>query len=166
MNAYMGRFLDRKHLLRDFVPHIDHGIQNIRYTELQDDFNSKHTAPTIPSNHPLKCFYEQFAMIYTRNIFNAVVKDINGENSYNPQCMLFALNKFHFGDIQHQVRFFPSENSFKCTCLLFETNGILSRHIFTAMKHLNINRVPPSLFKNYWRKDVKIYHISTSIDQL
>ena len=57
MNSYMRRFLESKHLLQDFVPHIDQGIQNIRYTKLQDDFMSKHTTVLIPSNHPLKCFF-------------------------------------------------------------------------------------------------------------
>ena len=60
MNAYMGRFLDRKHLLRDFVSHIDHGTQNIGYAELQDDL--------ILSTRPLLFHLTIISSVFMNNL--------------------------------------------------------------------------------------------------
>ena len=68
----------RKNFLRDFVSHVNVPVQNIRHTEMQDDFTSKHSEPLIPSSDMLSVYYEQSAII--RNIYNKICKEIEEKN--------------------------------------------------------------------------------------
>lgn len=163
MSSYMRPFIESKHLMRDFVCQIDAGIQNIRHTEMHDDFTSRHTSPQIPESDPLNPYNRQVASKLTRAIYNLVAKEICCQNAYSVtscdsinDCKIFKLSKFGFGEVRDQVRFSAAQNHLWCTCFLFETDGIPCCHIFAVMKHLSILHIPDSLMKSRWRQDAKM----------
>lgn len=151
MISYMKHFPHGKHLMCNFASQTGTGIQNIRHTELQDDFSTKHIDPLIPAPHLLSPYYQQVAAIYTRAIYKLVANEISGHTAYSisgsdhtREYRIFRLSKFRFGETCHQVRYSNLDNKYWCGCMLFETEGIPCHRIFVVMKHLSILHIPAS----------------------
>ncbi|KAF4358478.1 hypothetical protein G4B88_020156 [Cannabis sativa] len=68
---------------------------------------------------------------------------------------LFSLARFQYGTIRHRVLYNKEKNELNCSCLLFESDGIPSKHIWCVMKSLDIRVIPESLILTRWRKDIK-----------
>ncbi|KAM6541813.1 hypothetical protein CsatB_006260 [Cannabis sativa] len=160
-NSYLNQFLSSKLKLRDFIGQIDNALQKIRHNELEDDFKSNHSSPHIPRD-VLSVYHEQFATYYTRNMYDKVAEQIKDSLFYKAKeidrttdSREFYLERFPTGLVRHSVTLNEINNHMKCTCLLFETDGIACRHLFAVMKNENIQLIPPSLIKDRWRKDAK-----------
>ena len=122
----------------------------MRHNELQSDYTSKHTWPEFPSsNDVMRTFYEYVSEIYTRQMYNKVVEEVNKENAYSVthhadhgDYFLYILRKFRHGEIRHKVQRYVINNHLKSTCLLFNTNGYPCIHIWAIMKHVDIRVIP------------------------
>ncbi|XP_062085328.1 protein FAR1-RELATED SEQUENCE 5-like [Humulus lupulus] len=82
INSYLSHFLTRKLKLRDLVGQVDKAIQSIRHTEREDEFISNHSTPQLPSNI-LRQYYEQVALILTRNMYKKVEEQITSALAYS-----------------------------------------------------------------------------------
>lgn len=55
-----------------------------------------------------------------------------------------------------QVKIFPNEEIYKCTCLVFEQYGILCRHILCVMKSNFVKNIPSKYMLRRWQKSIII----------
>ncbi|KAL5556305.1 hypothetical protein UlMin_038541 [Ulmus minor] len=162
INSYLKNFVNCKLPLREFIRHVDIALWNIRQTEKYNDFISFNTEPPYPPDAPLISYMKQFGSSYTRQLYHIVKLEINMESRYivighelEAQSNTFKLRKFRFPDSDYTVIHSPSDNHLQCNCLQFESNGIPCRHIFTVMKHIDLQNVPHSLITRRFTKRAK-----------
>ncbi|CAI9777762.1 unnamed protein product [Fraxinus pennsylvanica] len=69
-------------------------------------------------------------------------------------------------EVSHSVYFNEAECDVKCSCGLFETRGILCRHVFATLKVNRVRTLPDKYILDRWRKDIKRKYtlISSSYD--
>ncbi|XP_062113927.1 protein FAR-RED ELONGATED HYPOCOTYL 3-like [Humulus lupulus] len=158
MKFFLKRFLIKRYSLREFVTAIDIGVTNLRRTENENDYLSKHTIPQIPPrSEALRTYYEQCAKFYTRAMYDKVVKQIKKENGYfisshegHLNCTIFGVGNFRDGQKRYRVTHTLGMDHFTCSCLFYETNGYPCRHIWAVMKSCCVRIIPNSLLLKQW----------------
>ncbi|XP_024024889.1 protein FAR1-RELATED SEQUENCE 5-like [Morus notabilis] len=163
MNRTIKQFLDSTKSLTDFVSLVDHTINKLRHKDLQDDFSTRHSIPSLRHADILNPYYQHAASLFTRRIYTKKVShEIKLIHAYTVRqvdeidgYINFSIIKFPNEDSEHNVIRRISDSHITCNCLLFETDGYLCRHIFSVLKFLNITRIPDSLVLSRWAVHAK-----------
>ncbi|KAL5547093.1 hypothetical protein UlMin_006780 [Ulmus minor] len=168
MNAFLKRFLDEKLPLWRALQHCEHGLAALRYGELGKHAADKLSTPVLKRTS-MSEIEEQFASIYTRNMFLEVRNQITRSEKYN----VIRHHKLKASDIctiekylskdhpKRKVTFKRIEREMSCDCYWLETKGIPCRHVFAAMKHLHLLDIPRNIIKNRWLKECKDIYLSS-----
>jgi zinc finger SWIM domain-containing protein 3 len=159
--------LGRTMRLCDVLPRVDKTIARMRDRVLEDDCRSINSDPVIGSH--LRCMQEQIAEIFTHDIFLLMKDQIrfeskfviydrydNQQDSTGSRIYLSQYNKPERRWVVSYNNNNPSNALLKCSCNLFESDGIPCCHIFAVMKSLMITTFPKSLVKRRWTKDVSL----------
>ncbi|KAJ1384708.1 Zinc finger, PMZ-type [Sesbania bispinosa] len=109
----------------------------------------------------------QASNVYTRNKFFDVRKQIEKVVAINViertnvgNVVTMKMNKFGTPDSTYIVMLDKSNGNLVCDCRKFESCGIPCSHIFSAMKHEQVESIPASLISKRWTKLAKVEHIS------
>ncbi|KAL5577639.1 hypothetical protein UlMin_019338 [Ulmus minor] len=140
INSYIKRFLNCKIPLRDFIRHVDIAQRNIRESERHDDFISYYTELAYPTDATLIGYLRQYGVACTSR-YNIVGREAEGTSN------IFKLRKFNHQGSEYTVTQSMVDNHLECSCRQFESDGIPCRHIFAAMKNLDLQHIPPTLIK-------------------
>ncbi|KAJ1397118.1 Zinc finger, PMZ-type [Sesbania bispinosa] len=115
----------------------------------------------------LEKYEVQASNVYTRNKFFDVQKEIEKVAAINVidrsdvgNVVTMRLNKFGSPDSVNNVHLHKDNGNLVCDCRLFESCGIPCSHIFSAMKHEQVESIPASLICKRWTKFAKVDHIS------
>ncbi|XP_024027045.1 protein FAR-RED IMPAIRED RESPONSE 1-like [Morus notabilis] len=73
MNRTIRQFLKSTMSLTDFVSLVDYAINKLRQKNLQDDFSTRHSTPSLPRADILKPYYQHAAAMFTRRIYTRKV---------------------------------------------------------------------------------------------
>ncbi|XP_024039531.1 protein FAR1-RELATED SEQUENCE 5 [Citrus clementina] len=77
LNSYLRRFVEQKLKLYDFIRQIHHAMYCIRHKEVQDEYETNHTALVLTTH--LQSIEKHASEIYTRNVLKWVRMEILGE---------------------------------------------------------------------------------------
>ena len=66
LNSYLRRFVEQKLKLYDFIRQIHHAMYFIRHKEVQDEYETNHTAPVLTTH--LQSIEKHESEIYTRDV--------------------------------------------------------------------------------------------------
>ncbi|KAL5542763.1 hypothetical protein UlMin_010473 [Ulmus minor] len=168
MNAFLKRFLDEKLPLWRALQHCDHGLAALRYGELGKHAADKLSTPVLKRTS-MSEIEEQFASIYTQNMFLEVRNQITHSEKYNvvrhhklKASDICTIEKYLSKDHpKRKVTFKRIEKEMSCDCYWLETRGIPCRHVFAAMKHLHLSDIPRNIIKNRWLKECKDIYLSS-----
>jgi hypothetical protein len=102
---------------------------------------------------------------------NAKFKEVQGEFvqvvSCNNSCLssegaISTYQVIELGVVDKNVKsakycvyYNEEEVEVKCSCALFETRGILCRHVISVLLSNEVSKLPPKYFLSQWRKDIK-----------
>ncbi|XP_041016292.1 protein FAR-RED ELONGATED HYPOCOTYL 3-like [Juglans microcarpa x Juglans regia] len=177
MNAFFDGYVHSSTTLKEFVDQFDNALKKKVEVETTTDFNScNQTIPCVTPFH----FEKQFQAVYT----NAKFKEIQGEVWGMICCNCIPVSKQgcistfdvfeeistgdHVKTIHYVVYYNEEECDIKCTCALFETRGILCRHVFKVCQIKKIHVLPERYILDRWRKDLKRRYtlVKSSYDDL
>lgn len=160
--------------LFEILPRIDKTIARMRDAVLEDDSKSINSDPVIGSH--LQCLQEQIASKFTHDIFLLLKDQIGFESKFviyardelpDQSASLYNLTQYNKPERRWVVTYHGNNStnnpSLKCSCKLFESDGIPCCHIFAVMKALMITVYPESLVMKRWTKDAGLSTIPSSI---
>ncbi|XP_020266311.1 protein FAR1-RELATED SEQUENCE 5-like [Asparagus officinalis] len=148
INAFSDGYVNTKTRLVDFVCQYDKALANRRASESREDFMTLNIVPAMLLRHPIEV---QVSKLYTRGIFKMFQDELTNGLSLFHEEMLKEETKIIYlvGDFSEErekweeVTYDKSrELKFKCSCALFETDGILCRHILHIIWLLQLTAIP------------------------
>ncbi|ESR46253.1 hypothetical protein CICLE_v10003988mg [Citrus x clementina] len=77
LNSHLCRFVEQKLKLYDFIRQIHRAMYCIRHKEVQDEYETNHTAPVLTTH--LQSIEKHASEIYTRNVLKWFRMEILGE---------------------------------------------------------------------------------------
>ncbi|XP_062005564.1 protein FAR1-RELATED SEQUENCE 5-like [Rosa rugosa] len=154
----VGKFMR----LCEFLPRMDKTLARMRYNHLYDDFKSMNSDPIIGSH--MRCMQEQVGAKFTHDIFLLIKDQIMFESKFvvadhldyhNGSSTLFLVTQYGKAERTWHVTYLHGRQciSFKCSCQLFESDGIPCCHIFTVMKTKLLTKFPDTLVTHRWTKE-------------
>lgn len=157
--------LGRTMRLYDVLPRVDNAIGRLRDRALEDDCKSINSSPVIGGH--LRSMQEQIAKIFTHDVFLLLKDQIGFESKFviydrdhltDSTMSLIFLAQYNKPDRRWSVEYnnTPTNASFKCSCKLFESDGIACCHLFAVMKSLMVTSFPKSLVKKRWTKEAGV----------
>jgi hypothetical protein len=166
MNAFFDGYVHSSTSLKEFVDQYDNALRRKVEIENVADFNSFNSTISCVSKLP---FEKQFQKIYTHEKFKEVQKEIT--EVLNCSCSLLkseggistyqVMERVEVSDAYtKKVRFIVYYNDpsceVNCSCCLFESRGILCKHVISVLTTLeDVELLPEKYFLNRWRKDLK-----------
>jgi hypothetical protein len=166
MNAFFYGYVHSSTSLKEFVDQYDNAL--CRKVEIENvaDFDSFHTTISCVSRFPLE---KQFQKIYTHAKFKEVQKEIlevmycgctllksEGGISTYQVIERVKINDSYIKKVRFTVYYNDPSCEVNCSCCLFESRGILCKHVISVLTKLeDVELLPEKYFLNRWRKDLK-----------
>ncbi|KAJ1426696.1 Zinc finger, PMZ-type [Sesbania bispinosa] len=164
INSSIKRYVQSKNSLVDFLHNFERALNEYRHNELASDFKSTYTQPVLTT--ALEKYEVHACNVYTRNKFFEIRKEIEKVAAFNMNersevgnIVTMKMNKFGSPNSVYVVLFDKSIGKSVCDCRLFESCGLPCSHIFGAMKHEQVESIPPSLICKRWTKFAKVDYI-------
>lgn len=145
INAYFDGYVNSNTMLNEFVVQYDKAIRTRRESE---DFQTMNTQATLSGRHPIE---KAAGDRYTRRVFRKFQAEFIASNN----CTHTTLNKdgcsgwYRVGHVDEDqrrwkvVQYTAYEGPFvRCSCALFETQGILCQHALYIMKKKKVVDLP------------------------
>ncbi|KAJ1377727.1 Zinc finger, CCHC-type superfamily [Sesbania bispinosa] len=131
----------------------DNFFARIRTTSICKGINS-FIKRYVQSKNSLVDFLHNFERAVNEYKHNELSSDF--KSTYTQPVMTTALEKY---ELENVVQLDKSSGNLICDRRLFESCGIPCSHIFSAMKHEQIESIPASLICKRWTRLVKVDHI-------
>src|SRR5436190_18737432 len=156
INAFFDGYVNSKTNLIDFVNQYDKAVSSRRAAELNEDFMTLNTVPPTLYTHPLEA---QPREVYTRGILKLFQTElIAGMSLFREELEKDGLKLTYIvgsftdkRDNWENVTYDDSDElEVTCTCGLFETDGIICRHILNVMWHNQLTHVPNKYLLHRW----------------
>ncbi|XP_057808405.1 protein FAR1-RELATED SEQUENCE 5-like [Salvia miltiorrhiza] len=112
----------------------------------------------------------QVAELCTRNVFKSFeyealhsieVKLTHEPPDMNDEVLEFKVSSRTVVTGYRVVRFNQRSQFAKCSCHMWEAEGVLCRHLFRVFFHMNLDKIPDHLILNRWRRDCKQRHATS-----
>ncbi|OWM87290.1 protein FAR1-RELATED SEQUENCE 6-like [Punica granatum] len=169
MNSFFDDYVNSKTSLKQFVELYDSAMKSKIEKENKADYDS------YSSNYKLitDCHFEkQFQEAYTNSIFKLFQDELKGMLYCNSVMSKAegAISEFDVSDIlrgkdgnsKRKVVYFVRYNEaacdIKCSCSLFESRGLVCRHIAKILIEKDVREIPSRYILTRWRKDIKRRH--------
>ena len=150
LNSYLRRFVEQMLKLYDFIRQIHCAMYCIRHKEVQDEFDTNHTALVLIIH--LHSIEKHVFKIYTRNVFQWVWTEILSEATLimlecakTNDSHIYTLTKFQHREQKWIVVSYNKVVAITCSYKMMESAGILYRHIFHVIKLEQLVRIPSTL---------------------
>ncbi|XP_077251851.1 protein FAR1-RELATED SEQUENCE 5-like [Tasmannia lanceolata] len=158
MNAFFDGFVNQNTTLQEFVEQYDNALKDQRDKESEADFKSKTSSAVLKTRSTLE---SQAAKVYTSiifNIFQAKFKDSSdcwdeelGKNDTISEYLvgLSDENRWKWCKVVYEES--ESEGvKATCQCAMFETEGILCKHILRIMREKCLLSIPERYILFRW----------------
>lgn len=169
MSSFFDEHVNSKTSLKRFLQHYDDAMKSKVEKENKADYDSMNSTYKLITG----CYFEkQFQDAYTNSIFKLFQDEL--------RAMLFcnfivekvedAVTTFKVTDIlkrkdgntrirvAYSVRYNEAEFDICCSCHLFESKGIVCRHITKILIDKDVKEIPPRYILTRWRKGIKHQH--------
>nr|XP_020176599.2 protein FAR1-RELATED SEQUENCE 5-like [Aegilops tauschii subsp. strangulata] len=121
-------------------------------------FINEATRPPLWGNYNIE---KQAADFYTREVFSKFQKMLAKSTGYGLQYQLQGLHgvvwfrivaNYGVNPKVYAVRVAPKDQTYMCTCNMFEMCGLICPHIIRVMVHLNVQTIPATYMLPRWSK--------------
>ncbi|XP_057808527.1 protein FAR1-RELATED SEQUENCE 5-like [Salvia miltiorrhiza] len=147
--------------VHDFVIGFETILKTWRQTEFEEDTLCRGMPGMFVEQ---TCILIQVGELCTRNIFKSFeyellhsvsVKMTHEPLDMNDDELVFKVCSRSAFTGCRTVRFNQATKMARCSCHMWETEGIMCRHMFRVYFHLNMDSVPDEMLMKRWRKDAK-----------
>ncbi|KAK4748906.1 hypothetical protein SAY87_015492 [Trapa incisa] len=166
---FFGAFLNAQTPLREFVPRYDRALEQRREEERKEDFNSFNLQAFCQTNELVE---EQCIRIYTLAAFKVFQKELIQSYGFLGSKMYeegpisrYVIRRGGAADNEnHIVTFNASDLEASCGCQMFESEGILCRHILRLFQILTIREIPSRYILHRWTRNAEYGVITRNIE--
>ncbi|GMI67795.1 hypothetical protein HRI_000448800 [Hibiscus trionum] len=162
MNSALNIILEHKKTYLEVVRAIDKGINDMRITELNQEYKNSSSKPfPMTKLHDLE---GSAADIFTRASFEIVQEELKYETLYralHPTLKIegartYRLIQYNDSEQMYEVVLDVTTNNITCTCRKFETLGLPCRHQLHVLKLEDFSEIPNCLILPRWTKNAKV----------
>ncbi|XP_020243517.1 protein FAR1-RELATED SEQUENCE 5-like [Asparagus officinalis] len=148
INAFFDGYVNTNTRLVDFVCQYNKALANHHASESREDFMTLNTVLAMCLRHPLEV---KVSKLYTRGIFKIFQDELtNGLSLFHEEMLkeepkiiylvgVFSEEREKWEEVTYDK---SRELTVKCSCALFETDGILCRHILHIILLLQLTAIP------------------------
>ncbi|XP_059458348.1 protein FAR1-RELATED SEQUENCE 5-like [Corylus avellana] len=163
LNRDLKAYLKSKLGILEFFQHFERVVEQKRHKELEAEYNARQKLPTLGlKNSPL---LKHAAQMYTPVIF----KKFHDEYDYasatiikhrsESQSVHEYIVALYEKDKEYKVIFNRNNKIISCSCMKFETFGILCCHALKVFDLLDIKIIPDTYILKRWTREAKSGHI-------
>ena len=168
-NSFFNRFIRRKLTFVEFWLRFDTALECQRQEELKADNTSLHTTPKLMTPWAIE---KQCSVIYTHEVFTKFQEQILAARDH---CIIQGISEsedlkcFNLSSQTGKDRVVQmnKSNMFgRCSCKLYESYGIPSRHIIQVLRAEKQSEIPSLYIMTRWEKRCKrcvLYFFSFSV---
>ncbi|OWM78518.1 protein FAR1-RELATED SEQUENCE 7-like isoform X1 [Punica granatum] len=168
-DAFFGAFLSAQTPLREFVPRYERALEQRREEERKEDFNSFNLQAFLQTSEPVE---EQCRRLYTLAIFKVFQKEILqsygflGSKIYEEgPISRYLVRRGGATEIEkHIVTFNASDLEASCGCQMFESEGVLCRHVLRLFQMLDVREIPSRYILHRWTRNAEYGGIARDIE--
>ena len=152
-NSFFNRFIQRKLTFVEFWLRFDTALDCQRQEELKADNASLHNTPKLMTPWAME---KQCSVIYTQEVFKNFQEQIVAARDH---CIVQGISEsedmkcFTISSLsgKERVVLMNKANMFgRCSCKLFESYGILCRHIIQVLRTEKQNEIPSNYIMKRW----------------
>ncbi|XLR67090.1 hypothetical protein S83_017762 [Arachis hypogaea] len=161
LHAKMGRFVERRYGILDFVTNFQRCVEFLRDNEEELDFRSLYGSPVLQTQFPE--LEKSGAVNYTREIFlrfrealKSSVRVTIVECKKLEDRTVYVTQKYRRPQFRWTVAHHFGTDSFFCSCMRMESFGLPCVHILAVLVQLDIGYLPKSLVLQRWSKTAKV----------
>ncbi|XP_020985994.1 protein FAR1-RELATED SEQUENCE 5-like [Arachis duranensis] len=161
LHAKMGRFVERRYGILDFVTNFQRCVEFLRDNEEELDFRSLYGSPVLQTQFPE--LEKSGAVNYTREIFlrfrealKSSVRVTIVECKKLEDRTVYVTQKYRRPQSRWTVAHHFGTDSFFCSCMRMESFGLPCVHILAVLVQLDIGYLPKSLVLQRWSKTAKV----------
>ena len=157
-NSFFNRFIGRKLALVEFWIRFDTALKCQRQEELIDDNTSMHTDPKLFTSWEIE---SHGGAVFTHEVFRKFQEEVLAAREH---CDVQTTTELEDRRIDYvagnsnkvrEVIWKYNEQVFNCSCMLFESVGILCRHIIRMLRGARISELPMQFITKRWTKNCK-----------
>ncbi|KAL6191085.1 hypothetical protein ACLB2K_037477 [Fragaria x ananassa] len=160
IESFFGTLVNGQTPLVEFVPLYEKGLERRREEELKENFNCSILNAYLQTKEPVE---EQCRRLYTLNVFRIFQKELLQSYSYlgfkvyeEAAIVRYLVRKCgNDDDDKSTVTISTSNHNVRCSCQMFEFEGVLCRHVLRVFQILEIKEVPSRYILRRWRKNAE-----------
>ncbi|XP_031473146.1 protein FAR1-RELATED SEQUENCE 5-like [Nymphaea colorata] len=152
-------FLNSNTSLQEFVMQYAKAVESRYEKEMHSDFETNYMQPILKTQCPME---EEAARIYTRTMFLKFQEELVESLAYIVEeketdgvRIAFRVTRYDQEKREHIVRLDAAKQRATCTCQMFESSGILCKHVLIVFRMNNILTLPPHYILKRFTKNAK-----------
>ncbi|KAK9135360.1 hypothetical protein Syun_014690 [Stephania yunnanensis] len=152
-------YVNARTTLQDFAEQYEKALYDRLEKEARAEFETSYTKPVLKTPLPIE---KQASEVYTRKMFTIFQNEVfeslvlavrkGGEDS---TTTVYEVARFDEGHKLYSVVCKVSEQIASCSCKMFESEGILCRHVLSVFKAINIFSLPSHYILKRWTRNAK-----------
>ncbi|KAF5957545.1 hypothetical protein HYC85_004770 [Camellia sinensis] len=159
VNSLFDGYVNARTTLQDFAEQYEKALDDRYEKEAKAEFETFYTKPILKTPLPIE---KQAAEIYTRKMFTTFQDEIFESLVFavklsrnNGSTSTYEVARFDEEHKVFSVDFDLFEQKVTCSCLMFEFEGILCRHVLAVFKATSVFMLPPHYMMTRWTKNAK-----------
>uniref|UniRef100_A0A8R7V0F8 Protein FAR1-RELATED SEQUENCE n=1 Tax=Triticum urartu TaxID=4572 RepID=A0A8R7V0F8_TRIUA len=154
-NAFFRHFANRNLALIEFWVRFETALEEQRQEELQEDNASLHTLPMLETCWSIESHGRD---VYTHEVFAEFQRQVVAARDYCHVKSIVQVGEVRTIGISSKsgkvrvVSFNTSTKAAHCSCSMFESLGIICRHIIVVLKNEGCNEIPSQYVLHRWTK--------------
>ncbi|KAI5328785.1 hypothetical protein L3X38_028182 [Prunus dulcis] len=160
MHAFFKRYCSKSNSLMDFVTRFNRALAHLRHEELVADHGDLNEKPNVKLGMPME---NQMVGMYTKKYFYKFQKELLESNSYmanvtgeDENCWIYKIQKFDANSRVRTLVHDKTSNLLKCSCRLFDFEGISCKHMLAFFRVKQIMQLPKEYIIRRWTKFSRI----------
>lgn len=163
LESFFGSFVNGETPLSEFTTQYELSLEQRRDEERREDFNSFHLQAPLKTKELLE---EQCRKLYTLTVFKIFQAELVQSYNYigiktyqeGTVCRYLVRNRGNEND-KYAVTFSAADLTVNCGCQMFESQGVLCRHVLKVFKLLDIREIPSCYILQRWTKNAQLGYI-------
>lgn len=159
INSYFDGYINASTNIQVLIKQYEKAMATRHEKEVKADYDTLNIPPVLKTPSPME---KQAANLYTRKIFMKFQEELVDTLAYPAtvvddigSTITYRVAKFGEDHIAHFIQFNVFEKRASCSCQMFESSGIICRHILAVFRVTNVLTLPSHYILKRWTRNAK-----------
>ncbi|WCJ43399.1 FAR1-related sequence 5 [Euphorbia peplus] len=161
-HAFFKRYCSKDNSLMDFVTRFNRALSHQRHEELVKDHKDLNETPILRLGMPME---KQMSNLYTKKYFHHFQNQLHDGNGYIVDCVeeneghvVYKTKRMYAGNLRMRTLVHDKlTNIVRCSCRMFEFEGMPCRHILAFLRFKQIMELPKDYILRRWTRFSRIH---------